>query len=331
MVSSCVQHSSISVDSFANIVATSHYSPGTISLLDQFCNGEEYFEHLWEGRSDHTQFNPIYSRSSTTLRQFLDVTTLLLERKTFNSVELVTGRTLLDRSLIGLRNYKKAGSIIGKYLDENGSPKLSGWDMSKVWTKVLDDMWDMLMSKKNEETQSPDEVAQSSRERALFSSDDEADDTATDRVSRPVEWFFPGWMAFASFYPTSENKAADRPIAFLGIDEPTEIEKKKLGRSTARFEKEKAEEFERTRDANRGMSKVEEVLVKTCEIQGAMHQSTKSETKLFSLNVRADRIVKQMQLALEHGKATEDYSTYDKLQKDLDSVNEKVEEMENNL
>ena len=79
------------------------------------------------------------------------------------------------------------------------------------------------------------------------------------------------------------------------------------------------------------MSKVEEVLVKTWKIQGAMHQSTKSETKLFSLNVHTDIIVKHMQLALEHGKATEDYSTYDKLQKDLDMVNERVEEMENNL
>ena len=83
------------------------------------------------------------------LRQFVDITTLLLERKTFTSAELVTGRTLLDRSMSGLRNYKKAGSFVGKYLDENGSPKLSGWDMSNVWTKVLDDMWDMLMSKKN--------------------------------------------------------------------------------------------------------------------------------------------------------------------------------------
>jgi hypothetical protein len=312
-------------------VATWHHSPGTISLLDRFCNGEEYFEHFWEVRADHTQFNPIYSRSSTSLRQFVDVTALLLERKTFTSAELVTGRTLMERSMLGLRNYKKAGSLVGKYLDDNGSPKLSGWDMSKVWTKVLDDMWDMLMSKKNDETKSPDEVEQSSRERALFSSDEEDDDTPTDRVTRPAEWFFPGWMAFASYYPTSENKAADRAMDFLGIKEPTEMEKKKLGRSTARVEKEKAAEFERTRDANRGMSKVEEVLVKTCEIQGAMHQSTKSETKLFSLNVRADRIVKQMQLALERGKATEDYSTYDKLQKDLDTVNEKVEDMENNL
>ena len=144
---------------------------------------------MWEVRSDHTQFNPIYSRSSTSLRQFVDVTGLLLERKTFTSAELVIGRTLIDHSMLRLRNYKKAGSIVGKYLDDNGSPKFSGWDMTKVWTKVLDDMWDMLMSKKNEETKSPDEVAQqqSSRERALFSSEEEDDDiTTTNHVSRPL-------------------------------------------------------------------------------------------------------------------------------------------------
>ena len=107
------------------------------------------------------------------------------------------------------------------------------------------------MSKKNEETKSPDKAAQehSGCKHARFSSDKEDDDTTpTDRVSCPVAWFFLGWMMFASYYPTTENKAADRAMGFLGIKEPTEVEKKKLGRSTARVGKAKTEEFERTRD-----------------------------------------------------------------------------------
>ena len=86
-------------------------------------------------------------------------------------------------------------------------------------------------------------------------------------------------MVFVLHYPTTENKSTDCAMDFLGINKPTETQKKKLGCSTARVKKPKGEECERTRDAIRGMSKVEEVLVKTSEIQNSMHQSTKTKTK----------------------------------------------------
>ena len=72
-----------------------------------------------------------------------------------------------------------------------------------------------------------------------------------------------GLMVFVSYCPTRENKLAGRAMDFLGINKHTETEKTKLGRSNARAKKAKGEEFERTRDANRGMRKVEEVLEKT--------------------------------------------------------------------
>ena len=53
-----------------------------------------------------------------------------------------------------------------------------------------------------------------------------------------------------------------------------------------------------------------------------------TETKSFSLNALTDRIVKQMRLALECAKATDYYSRYDKLQKDLYAVNNKVKDKE---
>ena len=46
-------------------------------------------------------------------------------------------------------------------------------------------------------------------------------------------------MAFSSYYPTAENKAADSTMDFLGINKSTEMEKKKFGRSTVRVEKAK--------------------------------------------------------------------------------------------
>ena len=67
----------------------------------------------------------MYRHSSVNLCQGVDVTPVLLEYKTFTSSELVTGRTLLDRSMFGLRNCKKAASMVEKYVDKNSQPKFS--------------------------------------------------------------------------------------------------------------------------------------------------------------------------------------------------------------
>ena len=61
------------------------------------------------------------------------------------------------------------------------------------------------------------------------------------------------------------------------------------------------------------MSKVKEVLVKTCEIQCSMYKSTKTVTKLFLLNVHTNRTVENILLELECAKPTEDYSKYNRL------------------
>ena len=81
-------------------------------------------------------------------------------------------------------------------------------------------------------------------------------------------------------------------------DDPPKGDKKKFGRAAAKALKEEAEAFDRERDANRGMSNVEKVLVQTCQLQAAMCKNNKTEARLFLLNVRADRLVKQMDLAL---------------------------------
>jgi len=62
-----------------------------------------------------------------------------------------------------------------------------------------------------------------------------------------------------------------------------------------------------------------------------MQRNNKTETKLFSLNVRADRLVKQMDLELQRAKATDNWTRYDKLQDELDDANSLVKEVETTL
>ena len=81
----------------------------------------------------------------------------ILERKNFTTTELITGRLLTDRNMLGLRNLKKAASVVEEYIDSNGSPKFSGWDFAKVLSHIFDDMWKMLNAPKNKESESPEE------------------------------------------------------------------------------------------------------------------------------------------------------------------------------
>ena len=79
------------------------------------------------------------------------------------------------------------------------------------------------------------------------------------------------------------------------------------------------------------MTNVEQVLVKTCELQTSSMRNTKKETKLFSLNVRADRLVRQMELESHRAQATSDWSRYGKLQDELDIVNGSIKDMEEKM
>ena len=233
---------------------------------------------------DYKVLDPTYTRTSAILRQGVDVTLQVLEKKNFTSFELVTGRMINERFKLGQKNFKKAGSCAEKYVDRHGHPKLSGWDQTKVLSKILDDMWELLKSPNNKETDHstdplassksgtpdqtlPDDMYKCScgldkaacgvcgngwgRRQANgeippfprtmesdFLSDDNGDEDVSDvppvsnRVpsgapnQRPDDWFFPGFMAFASYYPFAENLSAGRNLDFIVISiriHPTQI------------------------------------------------------------------------------------------------------------
>ena len=91
------------------------------------------------------------------------------------------------------------------------------------------------------------------------------------------------------------------------------------------------EQFERERESNRGMSNLEKVLIQSCELHTNMQKNGKQETMIFSLNTRADRLIKKMTLAMKRSEATGDWTNYYKLDDDLTEVNSKIEGLENTL
>ena len=79
------------------------------------------------------------------------------------------------------------------------------------------------------------------------------------------------------------------------------------------------------------MSNLEKVLIQSCKLQTNMQKSGTKETLIFSLNTRADRLLKQISLAMKCAEATGDWTTYEKLNTDLNEVNSKIEGLENTL
>ncbi|KAL7526540.1 hypothetical protein ACHAWF_001811, partial [Thalassiosira exigua] len=115
------------------------------------------------------------------------------------------------------------------------------------------------------------------------------------------------------------NKSARSEIDFLCLTDPTKEKKKHYGRAAVREEQAKADDFERQREANRGMSNVERVLVKTCESQREFQQSfnknSKSDSVMFSVSMRADRLLKEMGLEAQQAAVTGNWDRYNLLRK----------------
>ena len=105
-----------------------------------------------------------------------------------------------------------------------------------------------------------------------------------------------GEMAFIYFGPFASNKEAGRDLDLLALAEPTKAQAKKLGRKAAREEKLKAEEFERDRDANRGMSTMERIQMAMLAQQDEKSATVMHKAQIFSLQCNADRHVKMTQV-----------------------------------
>merc|ERR1712032_1525922 len=179
---------------------------------------------------------------------------------------------------------------------------------------ILDEMWKVLHTEEEEH---------------------EADEVRLVPTKRTEGWFFRGFMALMMFGPFPENKAISNQVldfAKINVDsDPVKAEKKSYGRDACREADSKAEAFERKLDTNRGNSKVEQALIDTCNMQRSMRQGNKQSDILFSLNQRADRTVRLMDMASKRAVANGDWSAYDNHESALKVIHEQIAALEDAL
>ncbi|EJK61322.1 hypothetical protein THAOC_18219, partial [Thalassiosira oceanica] len=107
-----------------------------------FTNGEGHFQQVWVPSDDGDDIilNPKVFFHNGTLVRGENITLSDIVSKNKTSTELASGRMLMSAAEGVLKNIKKALPALEALLDDQGNPKFSGWDMSRVYTKVLDDM-----------------------------------------------------------------------------------------------------------------------------------------------------------------------------------------------
>lgn len=334
----------------------------TVSHLDQFIRAEGYFESCWQldpAYAEYTLQLKKHLRCERIMIQGKDITHKMLESKYLKTNnEPVLGRSLIDAARLALRNSKKAKSCADGYLDEGGNVKESGKTEEDVYEWVLNDMWELLYKKDTGDISEPpikklktDEedidisssceptntppLAQPSQQvppQLPISSDTDSDDAEVavsnvmTNTTRPSDWIFPGFMAFILFGPFKENRDAGRFLDFMIKDDPPKKDAKKYNRETSRKTKAKAETFKRERDANRGRSTLDTLLIKTQDHQRVMAHQAGLEAILMSLNLQADRTQREMSNTL-NAAANNAFAAarYEKLTAQLDAVNSEIE------
>ena len=303
-----------------------------------FLTGQGVYEEVWDYDEDLSVFvlKKLLTRSKSDVHQD-HVNKEILERKFFNTTEMINGRILIDQAKLAAKNMRKAYSIIKPLLNQAGYPKDSGnASMEKVVNAVLNEMWNLLNTSSTKDNSNDKVDVQVNEcdedledaEIALENAENGIESEVETCSKRPADCFFSGWMAFIYFGPLGDNIIAKRNVDLLRLTDPPKSESKNYGRSKAREAKTKVDSFARSRDDNRGNSVMENVLLQTVQFNCNFERKSMYEVKLFSLNVRADRTLKQMSLAFEQGKAVNTFEAYNKLQEKLHEINSEIESIE---
>eukprot|EP00521_Asterionellopsis_glacialis_P008725 CAMPEP_0195285788 /NCGR_PEP_ID=MMETSP0707-20130614/3498_1 /TAXON_ID=33640 /ORGANISM="Asterionellopsis glacialis, Strain CCMP134" /LENGTH=402 /DNA_ID=CAMNT_0040345337 /DNA_START=29 /DNA_END=1237 /DNA_ORIENTATION=- len=313
----------------------------TVSYIEQFLQGEGLFKGCYD--SEKAFLSKKYLRIDTPL----EVSAEDLEFKSYTSRIVISGRALHDAAKLCLKNMKKAASCAASYLDDAGNPKESGKTQVDVCEQVLDDMWALVedntvvISNEKTNNNASSDTGNDSASALDTETDSEGESNgglksttkSCDAVgTRPRNWYFHGYMAFVLFGPFKENRDNDRFLDFLLKDDPPEQDKKKYSRSSSRTATVKQEKFLREIDSNRGKSTLDIMLQKTQEHQEKMANQAGLEATLMSLNLRADRIQREMSttiVAAAHSPAAS--ARYEKLVEQLDKINVEIEAMEKHM
>jgi hypothetical protein len=138
-------------------------SSNTPSTLDQLLTGQDQFNKLFvkstaiitdkntnEVIADELTLNELFSRRPT--KNFVvrkQISRSILQKKTFKSEDVVTGRTLHDLVLSCKENIRKAHAFLEGKVDSNGLPILSGTTLEDVVEELLDHMFVELTKKRD--------------------------------------------------------------------------------------------------------------------------------------------------------------------------------------
>ncbi len=216
--------------------------------------------------------------------------------------------------------------------------------------KVLDDMWVATKENPYETPKKKQRCGKMSHEieAELEGEDDddgeEVDDsgdnsdikvTSDNQLSddRKPDWMFVGYVAFVLFSPFGDNVAMKRALDFTMFDrDPPSSEKRQYGRAYVREEEKKIAAFERSREENRGVSRIEKLIMENQKIQlenqKLMIERMKREDvqdRIAALNAEATIIEKQLELALRRAEITKDFSRVDELEKEFDDIKKKIQ------
>jgi hypothetical protein len=151
------------------------------------------------------------SRSDVPVVAGKQITVQVLAKTNFNNGVQVTGRTLKRGADEALKTIKKAVAFVLPLLNDDGSPIQSGMTVDDIDAKVLDFMFCLLKGKNSvddaEEDEAEDDVEAESEEQG------EGEASA----SRPLDWFFHGWIAFKLFGPMAPQ---EKRLLLLAAGDP---------------------------------------------------------------------------------------------------------------
>jgi hypothetical protein len=316
----------------------------SVSYVDMFLKGQGDFDFLFEtykeGLPPIKKLKSMFARTEKTHILGIEISKAALEQVTTKQLKIVTGRYLLSAAKEALSGVRQSMSFLEKYLDtSSGSPKASagtsGWEEIDVVNKWLDDYHQYLKSDKDivalEDTPSdaenedhdeqfagtihpdgtranndvPANVAAIHAESGTSSKSEELMKTS---IVRPDGWLFPGILAVLLYGPFKQNVDARRTLNFMKFyDDLDSDQKKKGGRDALRTAKKQQDDFERSREAGRGLSKETqfhaqqiELSITGLKMQAMSQQLQRRESALLSNSVRISQLREHLKFATEN-------------------------------
>ncbi len=300
--------------------ATNTNEQQNIPLLHLAAIGDRHFRCLYIDTHDGLlQLNPLYCRfDDFPLVVGKNITLEVLERATFTSLKMVTGRSGYEKAQRIAANLRKMYSIIYNHIKEGDrTPKNSGGN----WPLAIDNF----LAEFHELTKNDAILLDDSDD-----DDDDEDDSAAATKTRPPKKIPEGLLTFFCVGPFPWCRHQECNLGKFDKD-PTGSEKKKSSRKALRADKQAHDDFERSRDIKRGKpepSMAQQLLKQIIEGRNDYSEFAALETKLIMLTSRADRLVKLLTVStnLPPNTAQEYHSQLKEIEARIEAVTKQMDE-----